>query len=68
MHFKTYIQNYFSQDDEDFRALPESTKNSILEKKMVPTLLDRCLKLYTTLWNIWTYQQLCKNITQLVCI
>ena len=30
------------------------------------TLLDRCLKLYTTLWNIWTYQQLCKQITQLV--
>ena len=30
------------------------------------TLLDRCLKLYTTLWNIWTYQQLCKKITQLV--
>ena len=30
-------------------------------------LLDRCLKLYTTLWNIWTYQQLCKKITQLVC-
>ena len=30
------------------------------------TLLDLCLKLYTTLWNIWTYQQLCKKITQLV--
>ena len=30
------------------------------------TLLDRCLNLYTTLWNIWTYQQLCKKITQLV--
>ena len=30
------------------------------------TLLDRCLKLYTTLWNMWTYQQLCKKITQLV--
>ena len=30
------------------------------------TLLDCCLKLYTTLWNIWTYQQLCKKITQLV--
>ena len=32
----------------------------------VYTLLDHCLKLYTTLWNIWTYQQLCKKITQLV--
>ena len=30
------------------------------------TLLDRCLKLYTLLWNIWTYQQLGKKITQLV--
>ena len=26
-----------------------------------PTLLDSCLKLYTALWNIWTYQQLCKK-------
>ena len=34
--------------------------------RILPTLLDRCLKLYTTLWNIWTYQQLCKKITQLV--
>ena len=30
------------------------------------TLLDRCLKLYTPLWNIWTYQQLCKKNTLLV--
>ena len=30
------------------------------------SLLDRCLKLYTTLWNIWTYQQLCKKNTQVV--
>ena len=30
------------------------------------TLLDHCLKNYTTLWNIWTYQLLCKKITQLV--
>ena len=28
----------------------------------VDTLLDRCLKVYTTLWNIWTYQLLCKKI------
>ena len=33
---------------------------------MSHTLLDNCLKLYTTLWNIWTYQQLGKKITQLV--
>ena len=32
------------------------------------TLLDRCLKLYTTLWNIWTYQQLCKKIHNLCTI
>ena len=25
------------------------------------TLLDHCLKNYTTLWNIWTYQLLCKK-------
>ena len=30
------------------------------------SLLDHYLKLYTTLWNIWTYQQLCKKITQVV--
>ena len=29
-------------------------------------LLDRYLKVYTTLWNIWTYQLLCKKIKQLV--
>ena len=44
----------------------------VYEKAKLPTwcyartLLDRCLKVYTTLWNIWTYQQLCKKITQLV--
>ena len=31
------------------------------------TLLDPCYKLYTTLWNIWIYQLLCKN-TQVVPI
>ena len=25
------------------------------------SLLDHCLKNYTTLWNIWTYQLLCKK-------
>ena len=34
--------------------------------KGVPTLLNRCLKVYTTLCNIWTYQLLCKKITQVV--
>ena len=42
--------------------------HDILKKirKLNHTLLYHCLKLYTTLWNIWTYQQLCKKITQLV--
>ena len=30
-------------------------------KFSVCTLLDHCLKKYTTLWNIWTYQLLCKK-------
>ena len=28
---------------------------------MSSTLLDCCLKNYTTLWNIWTYQLMCKK-------
>ena len=29
------------------------------------TPLDRSLNFYTTLWNIWTYQQLCKKLHNL---
>ena len=46
--------------------IPETENLLYLPYFELPTLLDRCLKLYTTLWNIWTYQQLCKKITQLV--
>ena len=44
----------------------KACKIFFLPCKFKHTLLDRCLKLYTTLWNIWTNQQLCKKITQLV--
>ena len=31
------------------------------------TLLERCLKNYTTLCNIWTYQLLYKKILHILC-
>ena len=48
------------------RFYPNQFHTSAMKKICHHTLLDRCLKLYITLWNIWTYQQLYKKITQLV--
>ena len=64
-----------AKDVKEITNMPLVTFFSVLERpgkhrkgcwNNPPTLLDRCLKLYTTLWNIWTYQLLCKKITQLV--
>ena len=57
-----YCENWFS----DRAFYVTNADADIGSLKYLHTLLDRCLKLYTTLWNIWTYQQLCKKITQLV--